>query len=331
MGKNKKKSLRYYYGINHAHTAFSTGKGTPLEAYKYGMNNGLNFLTITDHNSYLNKEVYINSKQVSRWFASNYAQDKFSKKSDNFIPLIGFETRTSLYGDFNIINSNTFFTGVVKDLNVLALWMINNPDAIITINHPHKNILSLNYNEIFNKIITSIEVGNGSFPNKYTRYEKYYYALLDKGWKLGAINGQDNHRMNFGDSENLTAILTSDLTNEKIINAFRKRQTYSTESRTLKMYFTINDILMGDIIEQNIQKLKFMIYAEDFKVKINQIDIITNKGIIIKKIDSINLNSIKYLYEHERQPGESWYLVKIYQDNNRIAISSPIFITKFIR
>lgn len=326
MGKNKKKSFRYYYGIPHAHTGFSTGRGTPLEAYKYGMNNGLNFLTITDHNSYLNKEVYINNKQVSRWFATNYSLDKFSKKSDNFMPLIGFETRTSPYGDFNIINSKTFFTGVVRDLNILALWMLNNPDAIITINHPHKTILSLDYNEIFNKIITSIEVGNGSFPNKYTRYEKYYYALLDKGWKLGAINGQDNHRMNFGDSENLTATLSSELTNENIINAFRKRRTYSTESRTLKMYFTINDFLMGDVIEESVKKLKFMIYAEDPKVKINHIEIITNNGSTIKKIDNINLNSIKYLYEHQKEPNEHWYIVKIYQEGSRIAISSPIFI-----
>jgi hypothetical protein len=330
LGKSKKKSLRYYYGIPHAHTGFSTGRGTPLEAYEYGKNNGLNFLTITDHNSFLTKEISMNNKQVSKWIATIYAKEKFSKKSDNFMPLVGFETRTTPYGDFNIINSNTFFTGTVKNLSTLTLWMINNPYSFITINHPHKNILSLSYNDVLNRLITSIEVGNGCFPNKYTRYEKYYYALLDKGWKLGAINGQDNHRINFGDSDNLTGILTTELNNENIIDAFRNRRTYSTESRNLKMYFTINNMLMGDIIRKDIKKLKFMIFAEDPKAKIDQIDIITNKGKTIKRIDGIHLNSIKYLYEHEKEADENWYLVKIYQEGNRIAISSPIFLIDVI-
>ena len=59
---------------------------------------------------------------------------------------------------------------------------------------------------------------------------------------------------------------------------------------------------------------------------INEIQIITNKGNIINKISDLHLNHIKYLYSHERQENETWYVIKILQDNHRIAISSPIFI-----
>ncbi|MGL4107137.1 CehA/McbA family metallohydrolase [Clostridium sp. LP20] len=325
MGK-KTKELAYYYGIPHAHTAFSTGRGTPYDAFEYSKNNGLDFLAITDHNSFLSKEIYVNNKQITRWSAIHYFIDKFKKKNDNFLPIIGFETRTSPYGDFNIINSNTFFTGVLKELNLLILWMLNNPDAIVTLNHPHKNVLDLKYNPVLNKVITSVEVGNGSFPHKYIRHDKYYYSLLDMGWKLGAINSQDNHRMNFGDSENLTAFLGYNLDKENLIEAFRERRTYSTESRTLRMYFTINDKFMGQEISTEDNKLRFMVYAEDIKIRINHIEIVTNKGVVVKKISDINLNSIKYLYEHERNENENWFLIRIYQDGNRISISSPIFI-----
>ncbi|MGG7177083.1 CehA/McbA family metallohydrolase [Clostridium paraputrificum] len=325
MGK-KIKELAYYYGIPHAHTAFSTGRGTPYDAFEYSKNNGLDFLAITDHNSFLSKEIYVNNKQITRWSAIHYFIDKFKKKNDNFLPIIGFETRTSPYGDFNIINSNTFFTGVLKELNLLILWMLNNPDAIVTLNHPHKNVLDLKYNPVLNKVITSVEVGNGSFPHKYIRHDKYYYSLLDMGWKLGAINSQDNHRMNFGDSENLTAFLGYNLDKENLIEAFRERRTYSTESRTLRMYFTINDKFMGQEISTEDNKLRFMVYAEDIKIRINHIEIVTNKGVVVKKISDINLNSIKYLYEHERNENENWFLIRIYQDGNRISISSPIFI-----
>lgn len=326
MGKSKDMTLKYYYGIPHCHTAFSTGRGTPSEAYEYGRNNGLDFMVLTDHNSHLSKELFWNNKQVSRWTLSKLMAEKLLKKSESFLPILGFETKTSPYGDFNVINSNTFFTGVVNNLNLLVLWMLNNPDSIVTINHPHKNITLLDYNEVLNKLITSVEVGNGSYPNKYVRHDKYYYSLLDIGWKLGAINGQDNHRVNFGDSENLTVILAYDLNIESFIEAFRNRRTYSTESRTLRMLFTINESLMGDEITIFDNKLRFMIFAEDPVVRIDTIEIITNKGSLIKKIENINLNSIKYMYEHERAEGETWFLVRLLQGKNRIAISSPIFI-----
>lgn len=326
MGKSKEKPLKYYYGIPHSHSSFSTGEGTPYNAFEYAKNNGLDFLILTDHNSHLSKELLINNKKISKWMTTEIMRDKFKKTSNNFLPLTGFETKTYSYGDFNIINPSTFFTGVVRDLNLLVLWMLNNPDSIITINHPHKNINLLDYNELLNKLITSVEVGNGSFPNKYVRYDHHYYTLLDKGWKLGAINGQDNHKVNFGDSENLTVFLATDLDSKNLIDAFRNRKTYSTESRYLKMYFTINDVFMGDEIKENTNTLQFMIFAEDTKVKITSIEIITNRGVLVKKIDNLNLNSIKYMYNHKREENESWYLIKIYQEGKKVAISSAIFI-----
>lgn len=326
MAKNKTNPLNFYYGTTHSHTYFSTGKGSPYEAYQYSKENGLDYLVITDHNSLLMKDLTISNKITSKWTVSNHMLDKFKKKTEDFLPLLGFEAKTSTYGDLNIINSNTFFTGIINNLTLLILWMLNNPNSIITINHPHKNILLLEYNEVLNKLITSIEVGNGLFPNKYLRHDKYYYKLLDNGWKLGAVNGQDNHKINFGDSENLTVFLASELNNNSFVEAFRNRTTYSTESRTLRLYYTINSSLMGSEIQIVDKKIKFSIIAEDIKNKIISIEIVTNKNTIIKKVENINLNSIKYLYEHEYDNEESWYLVRIHQEGNRLAISSPIFI-----
>ena len=323
MGKNK-----CYYGIPHCHTSYSTGKGTPLDAFEYGKENDLDFMVITDHNSFLDKNIPNEKKEISRWAFTKNIAEKFRKKNDDFLSLIGFETKTSPYGDFNIINPSTFFTGTVRNLNLLLLWMINNPDSFITINHPHRSITLLDYNEYLNKLITSIEVGNGTYPNKYIRYDKYFYTLLDKGWKLGAINGQDNHRMNFGDSENLTVIIAQELSKASLIKAFRERRTFSTESRSLKMFFKINDYFMGDEITEPLKKLRFIIFAEDLKRKIFSIEILSNGGKTIKKLSDINLNSIKYIYEQEVNEKENWYVIKINEEGNRIAISSPIFIKK---
>lgn len=318
-------NLNFYYGIPHAHCGFSTGYGTPIEAFDYARHNGLHFLILTDHNNYLSGNVRLKGNELSKWNAAKYLAARYNKKHENFLALIGFESKTSSFGDINIINPYRFFTGTVNNMQILVLWMLNNPNAFISINHPSKTIKYLEYNPVLNKLITSIEVGNGSSPNKYVRYEKYYYHLLDKKWKLGAINSQDNHRLNFGDDDNLTCVIAEDLTGVSLVNAFRNRHTYSTESRTLIMYFSINDNFMGSIIPLDNDNLQFSIFAHDLTNKILEIHIISNGGTIVKKISNLNLNKVKYLYNHEAIESELWYIIKITLDNNKIAISSPIF------
>lgn len=332
MGKKKSPKynfnideINFYYGIPHAHCGFSTGHGNPVEAFDYARHNGLDFLILTDHNNYLSKTIQIKGNEISKWEASKYLASRYNKKHENFLALVGFESKTNPFGDINVVNSNRYFTGIVNNLQLLVLWMLNNPNAFISINHPHKSISYLEHNPILNKIITSIEVGNGSFPNKYLRYEKYYYHLLDHNWKLGAINGQDNHRLNFGDDENLTCIISEELTTASLINAFRDRHTYSTESKTLNMYFTVNNSFMGDIITLDDETLQFEIFASDPAHKISEIDIISANGMLIKKISNLNLNKVRYLYNHDPLKNELWYIIKVTLDNHKIAISSPIF------
>ena len=318
-------SLKFYYGIPHSHSGFSTGRGTPIEAFDYARHNGLNFLILTDHNNYLTKTVRVKGNELSKWEAAKYLSARYNRKHENFLSIIGFESKTNPFGDINIVNSSRFFTGTVNNFQLLILWMLNNPTAFISINHPHRQIEHLEYNPILNKIITSIEVGNGSYPNKYMRYDKYYYCLLDKGWKLGAINGQDNHRLNFGDDENLTCMISRELTISSLVSAFRERHTYSTESRSLILYFTINNVFMGSSVSKNDNELNFSIFTQDPNYKISEIQIISNGGSIIKKIDDLNINRIKYLYKHEPNENETWYVIKVILANGKIAISSPIF------
>ena len=64
----------------------------------------------------------------------------------------------------------------------------------------------------------------------------------------------------------------------------------------------------------------------DIRYKIKEIQIISNNGSIIKKIEDINLNNIKYIYEHENLLTETWYVIKVLQEDNKTAVSSPIFI-----
>ena len=144
--------------------------------------------------------------------------------------------------------------------------------------------------------------------------------------EISAINGQDNHRINFDQAEYLTAYIANDFSKNSLIDAFRNHRTYSTESRFLKFYFNIDETFMGEIISIYSPKIKFSIFCEDIRYKIKEIQIISNNGSIIKKIEDINLNNIKYIYEHENLLTETWYVIKVLQEDNKTAVSSPIFI-----
>ncbi len=323
--KNIKKEYKFVYGIPHSHTSNSTGKGTPIEAFQYAKNNGLDFLVITDHNNYMDEIIKYKDSKMSKWTSLLKSAEKINKKYDNFLALTGFEVTGTPWGHFNFIGTKHFFKGSIKDLNKLVLWLSNNP-SIMSINHPGTHMEKLPFNDFLNNYLTLIEVGNGS-SGKYSRYEKRYYGMLDKGWKLAAVNSQDNHKINFGDSENLTVALVEKFDKKSLLEAFKKRRTYSTESKTLKFLFKVNNCHMGEIIKcTEGENLKFTIIAEDTKNFIESAEIISSKGEVIKKINFPGEKNIKYLLNVKANIKQNWYVVRLKQQNDKIAISSPVFI-----
>lgn len=310
-------NCKFLYGVFHGHSSLSIGQGSPTECYSSAYHNGLDFLILSEHSDFL-------SSDKIKWEKGLEQTTRFMKKKEDFISLFGFEGKTNFLNELNIINSKTYFNGSINDIRLLPIWMINNPSAFIIISNPLKNICNITYNSILDKLITAIEVTAGS-SNRYLHREKYYFSLLDKGFKLGAVNGLSESKLSFGETENLTCVVASKFTKDSFINAIRSHQSYSTESKTLKLLYFINDTFMGGILP-NTNDLRFTIIIEDRNYIIEKIEIISNTGLIIHTIENIGLNKIKYLYNHKKEISETWYVIKVHQATNKQAISSPIFI-----
>lgn len=314
--------IKFFYGVPHCHTNISTGKGSPLECIEMAYRNDLDFLILTDHNSSLKKDSKSNN-----WLSIKKLVSKYSKKGSNFIVMQGFEAHSSQWGHFNIINSPNYFLGTVNNIASLVFWALKDENILISINHPHSYVLDIPYSSISNSCITNIEVGNGIFGKKYTKHDKIYYNMLDKGWRLSSINGQDNHKLNIGKEENLTCILATHLSTESIISAFRNHHTFSTESKTLKMFFTINNSFMGEELNaKSGMLLKFFINVEDTIKKISKIQIISSNNILVKEISNLEIHTVKFIYQQNANLNEKWYIVKVYLNDKREGISSPIFL-----
>ncbi|WP_244833099.1 histidinol phosphatase [Clostridium sp. BJN0001] len=316
--------LKFFYGIPRCTSTSEHYNISTEQIFYYARNNGLNFIFLSDNNNLLLKRVSMQNKIMTKFEKMKYTALSYRRKHNHFIPLIGFQTSTSFLGNISIINSNTFFTGIAANIELFLLWCSYNNKSLIIISNNENNITNFNYNKYLNKIVQCIEV-SGSNKKNCSICEKNYYHMLDMGWELSAVSGGYKNILNSSNLHSTTCVLSQDFAKDSILNSFKLHRTYSTESLSLKFYFTINNHFMGGTIPKTDEKLFFSIYAEDKNIKINSIFIISQNGIIIKRVENLNLNKVKYLYSHKPRMIEHWYIIKIVQENNKTAYSSPIF------
>ena len=337
---SKNVKYNFYYGIPHTHTSYSDGQGHPIDAFEYAIGKNLNFLFTADHSNFLDGVKHKNfeydkynkqysEKEGSQWFNTGKDVELSNSKYKDFVALRGFEMKWFAGGHISILNSQNYLNGRKQHLNInkLSSWLSSQYNVIAAINHPSRSFRPIEYNSEMDKVLKLIEVGNGSFPRKYIRCESYYYKLLDLGWHLGAINGQDNHTNNWGDADNLTVILADALNKDKLIDAMRNMRTYSTETRSLRLVFKANDLWMGSILKDNIGSLiSFEITAADNCVPIEKIQLISNEGKIVNESKYENAAIVTWKPCQTVNNEESWYIVKVIHSNGKWGISSPIFI-----
>lgn len=317
----KNKDYKFYYGIPHCHTSNSTGKGSIKDAVKCAKSYNLDFIIITDHINYLR------NKDNAKWHSIKKKIRSYSKKNHRFLILYGYEISVNHIGHINVINASELIEKKKVNLRKLFQYLKNSKNTVGAFNHPDRSIKRCEYNCEYNKLIRLIEVGNGTKFSKYKRYEDCYYNLLDNGWKLGAINSQDNHKTDWGKSDNLTVVISKSLKKKYIISALRDRRTYSTESRTLKLIVKANNEWMGSSI--NIikgEKIHFHIEAYDKEKEIKFIQIISNKGVVCNQKNFNNANNAVWNLDLCWSTENTWYVVKVMHSDGRIALSSPVFV-----
>jgi hypothetical protein len=323
----------FSYGIPHSHTSFSDGTGTPAEAYERARTNGLNFLIVTDHQGKLvngksnyDRSILISGSKHPKWEMLKLEASSINKRYDNFIALCGFELSTKFWGHINIINSESIIERKPYDLKELYEWLCKEEDILLSINHPYRSPRTLPFSHNFDNFVNLYEVGNGSTTRVYNRAEQNYYSALDDGWHIAAINGQDNHSDDWGDSSNVTAVVCSELTPGALIDGIKLRRVYSTESRTLKLIVKFNNFWMGSILNlKSDDIIRAHILAEDLENPIEKLHLISNGGKILVEKD-FNNKKCEWNFDLNINSEYSWYVVKVIHSDGKIAISSAIFV-----
>ena len=336
-------NYNHYYGLIHSHTSNSDGHGSFEDAYYSAKFNAkLDFFAITEHSNMLDNDVNSKLNDASnskKWNNLTKVANDYNSNG-KFLAIKGFEMTypyeniKNPIGHINIFNTPGFIStnnSLYSDLNNFYKAISKEDNIIAQFNHPCDTFGRFNnfkYDIDADNVISLIEVGNGYKKdiNKNRLAFDEYQKSLDLGWHLGPTSNQDNHITNWGvANEFRTVVLCTDLNEGAFYDSLKNMRVYATQDKNIKIDYTINDEIMGSTIK-NASNLYFNISVidNDIKDKIKKIDVISNNGKIIASKDfNSNLAKLEFKLNNLKN---SYYYVKVYQNNNKVSVTAPIWI-----
>ena len=312
-------NYRIYFGDLHSHTTFSDGEGTPSEAFRQARDYGADFMAVTDHSFRSDRLLFDSTRTIA---------DRYT--TEDFVAISGFEM-TKSWGHMNVLNSqwyewrdmdrDSFYTRLIRDTMCIAQW-----------NHPTEKYDEFNnfrnYSPQLDKVVNLLEIIN---MRRYKTFEPSYIRALDQGWHVGPTANSDSHHKEWIKAYSTrTAILATELTREKLLEALKKRRVYSTENNNLHIYYSINDSIMGSILHKpSLCLVKIDIFdpdTSDLLDRITSVQIIANGGIVVASI-SCNDHKVQWINLFDwKKRCYSYYYVKVKNSRGQYAYTAPIWV-----
>lgn len=363
-----KAQFQLYFGQLHSHTTYSDGSGSLEEALNYVSklpeSANVDFVAFTDHSNYFDSSSNANPEaalyDVSQmtpeskklWDAYKGAIAAFNESQSDVIAIGGFEmTWSGGPGHINTFNTagivsrnNSVLNNKTSDAGLKAYYdLLSNSalaDSISQFNHPGSTFGTFAdfsyWNALVDTRIQLVEVGNGEGQigagGYYPSYE-YYTMALDKGWHVAPTNNQDNHKGKWGNANDARdVILTDNFTEEGLYEAIRNYRVYSTEDKNLEIYYTVNGLQLGSIIEEVPEKLDINVLVNDPDASdsISKVEIIVNSGKVAYTWDNpaeLATGNLSVTLD----PTFSYYYVRVTQGDGDLAVTAPVWVGESLK
>ena len=327
--QEKEAEYQVFFGNMHCHTAFSDGSATPEVAYAYARDAKLDFLGITEHSNCLD-EAFDCDK--SRKFRDLKAQAEAMTEPGRFVALYGSETTWyNQFGHMNIYCADFYLNSYeFKYDDSLAYYrkLKQYPYIISQWNHPwscgnrHLDLFQP-YDEELDRITYTMELNDIEMPEE--KVLTWYIIALDAGWHIAPVGNQDNHREDWGTENGIrTGVIAKRLTAGHIYDAMKNLRVYFTGAPGIRVIYRLNGMMQGSVTDSR-NGLHLSVSASvNEQHRFTRIDVYGEHGRIVYQdtLDSDSLN-----YEAELPCGERYYFVKLVREDNRYAITAPVWIT----
>lgn len=311
--------LNLYHGEVHSHTAFSDGTATPLEAMQYAREVGrADFFAATEHSHYITDEVYRRSLEIA----------DSCDEPGRFAALYGFEMtwngKCALWGHMNVLGTD-WMDGDIQGKGIPELYELLRHDraAVAMFNHP--GLAWGNFHD-YEDYTADADRAVCLSEIKGAAYDTEYVNMLALGWHASPVFNEDNHSYDWTTATpSTTYVLAPALTRDNIMDAFRRRRTYSTGDSTMKIRFKVNGRWMGSHIT-NTNKLQFeadiLTESDD---GIGNIAIVGEDNIIVYQI---NVGALQSYRLRVTLPCEyDYYYLKLTSAGS-YTVTAPVWIDK---
>ena len=361
--------FQLYFGQLHSHTTYSDGAGSVDDALQYVKNlpesANVDFVAFTDHSNYFDSTSAANPEgalwdtglmtegSLKTWNEYKSKVAAFNQaNAGSLVAIAGFEmTWSGGPGHINTFNSpglvsrnNKTLNNKTSDAGMKAYYaLLSQPEgaqAISQFNHPGSTFGTFSdfsyWDALIDTRINLVEVGNGEGAigqgGYYPSYE-YYIMALDKGWHVAPTNNQDNHKGKWGNANDARdVILTDDFSEAGIYQAMRDLRIYASEDKNLELYYTVNDQMLGSVIEEVPEKLDISVQVldPDAADSIAKVEVVVNSGKTAYTWDdpaalaSGNLSCTL-------DPEYSYYFIRVTQADGDLAVTAPVWVGETIK
>ena len=342
------KQYKIYRGDMHRHTDMSTDfkyDGSLIEVYRYGIDAaGMDYIAATDHGA--------GNDQEYPWWQGQQLVDVFNIPG-GFTPLFAYERSLNFpNGHRNVIWAKRGFrtlpsTAAERGGGEGAARLYAELRRTNGISMPHSSATNQGTDwrdndpeveplvEIYQGYRTSYEYEGA--PRAATTANKraqksgfqpqgFWWNALDKGYKLG-IQASSDH---WSTHVSYACILAESWTREGLLDAMRKRHAYAATDNIVLNFQAVTGTttaLMGDIVTAEASAEPKLLVRTVGTGTIKQIDLIRNRTFIYTTRPGTRQASFDYI-DRQSPAGESWYYVRVMQDDGQLAWSSPIWIQK---
>lgn len=323
-----------YFGFLHAHSELSDGRGDARQAYQMAKHEaGLDYFALTDHSELLHfwpwDRKYKQLKRVSNEF----------NEDGRFTALYGFEWSHPLLGHFNVVNTESYTSAILRPtMGLLMNWLSRKSGAFGRFNHPgrvNRNYWPYEFSKlkVYNQAlrnVVGIEMWNKNDSLRDYLYErgsfKEGFNFLDNanlnGWFVGAVGGQDNHDADWGlRNDYRVGVWSEGLSREQIVESYFARRTFATEDKNAWVSFRFGDAQMGSRLIPGTYNVTIE-FGDGDGEKAVRVDMV-RKGQVI---DSRNVGEDQVIVDQmDGEVGDYFYVV-VEQEDGDLLLSSPIWI-----
>lgn len=311
--------LQLYHGEVHCHTAFSDGTATPVEAMTYARDVGkVDFFATTEHSHYITEELYRSQREIA---------DRFDDPG-RFAALYGFEMtwngNCALWGHMNVLGTDWMEDDINgKGIPELYERLRRDTSAVAMFNHP--GLPWGNFHD-FDDHSPDADRAVCLSEIKGAGYDREYVNSLTLGWHVAPVFNEDNHNYDWTTATpSTTYVLAPALTRENIMDAFRRRRTYSTGDPTMQIRFKMNGQWMGSHITDT-EKLRI---EADILTKcddgIGNIELIGEDNIVVSRVSVGALQSYRLRLI---VPCEYDYYYLRITSSGRYTVTAPVWVDK---